>query len=330
MGKKAISVSNINKADFSTIQSAIDVIPENNSELVTINVKSGNYREKLFINKPCISLIGENAATTIITNDDCAKKVFPNGELYGTFNSYTVFIGERDFFAANLTFENSAGDGDLVGQALAAYVDGDRAAFSHCRFLGNQDTLFLGPLPPKPLTATNFGGPRDGAERRNTRQYYHNCYISGDIDFIFGSATAVFHDCEIHSNDRNKNPNGYISAASTPKDVAHGFVFINCRLTSGAAAKSVYLGRPWREFAKTIFIDCRMGPHIEAEGWHDWETATWEKTVFYREYGSQGPGATIKERVPWSKVLTGAEAAEYTIPAILGGSDNWNPESGLP
>lgn len=311
--------------DFNNLQDAINSIPEANSERVVINIKNGVYKQKVNITKPFITLLGEDAEKTILTFDDAANKLFPSGEKMNTFNSYTVFIAGDDFIAENITFENAAGDGRVVGQAVAAYVDGDRAQFKNCKFIANQDTIFTGPLPPKPIDRGTFGGPREGQERRNSRQYYENCFIRGDVDFIFGSATAVFNKCEIFSNNRNEKVNGYVTAASTPEGNDFGYVFFDCKLISDAPAHTVYLGRPWRDFAKTAFINCYMGEHIISEGWHNWKKVQAEKLTSYVEYKSYGPGAANDKRVPWSKILTDEEVKKYNISNIFSGSDSWVP-----
>lgn len=309
--------------DFDNLQAAIDSIPNNNSDRIIITIKNGIYKQKVNITKSNISLIGEDPEHTILTFDDSANKLLPNGEKMRTFNSYTIFIAGDDIIAENITFENSAGSGNIVGQAVAVYADGDRVKFKNCRFLGEQDTLFTGPLPPKPIEGTTFGGPREGQERRNSRQYYEDCFIKGDVDFIFGSATAVFNRCEIFSNNRNEKINGFITAASTPEDNEFGYVFIDCKLSSDANAHTVYLGRPWRDFAKTAFINCWMGEHIIPEGWDNCNKTHAEKLVAYVEYKSHGPGAQLNNRVNWSNVLSDEEAKQYSIENILSGKDNW-------
>ena len=276
---------------FSKIQYAVDSIPEGNGQEAVIYIKRGVYREKVFIDKPLVTLVGEHAEDTVIEYGDYAKMKSPEGENIGTFCTYTIFVGSKEFKAENLTFVNSAGKGEVVGQAVAAYVDGDRAQFMNCRFIGNQDTLFTGPLPPAPLTVRKFGGPRDGMPRTMTRQYYKNCYIQGDIDFIFGSATAVFEECEIFSNRLKPGEYSYITAPSTPEGEKYGYVFIRCRLTGNAASHSVYLGRPWRNFGKAAFISCTMGEHITEEGWHNWDKPESESTTDFAEYNSTGPGS---------------------------------------
>lgn len=305
--------------DFRKLQDAIDRIPENNPEAIKIHIKAGIYKEKLSICKSNVTLVGEGAEKTILTYGDYARKQLPEGKEMGTFGSYSTYIGGPGFTAENLTFENSAGSGEHVGQALAAYVDADRASFKNCRFLGHQDTLFTGPIPSSP-------GAENERDVKSYRQYYENCYIEGDVDFIFGSATAVFYQCEIVSLNRDKEVNGYITAASTGEKENFGYVFIDCRLTGDAAKDSVYLGRPWRKYAKVAFVNCWMGGHIISEGWHNWRDPGREKTVRYVEFGSSGPGSSREERVPWAQTLTSEQAAAYTVKNVLTGTDNWNPQ----
>ena len=308
---------------FTTIQEAIDSISKDNTSRVAIYIKGGVYKEKLDINKPFVSLIGTHRDQVKLTFDDYAKKRLDNGEKMGTFGSYSCIVTGDAFFAKNITFENSAGKGSVVGQAVAMYVDADQAEFHDCSFLASQDTLFTAPLPPKPIEGDKFGGPREGLEKRSCRSYFKNCYLEGDVDFIFGSATTVFDNCEIHSLDLNQDVNGYITAASTPLGQEYGYVFFNCTLSSRAAAQTVYLGRPWRDYAKTVFIDCWMGGHIKEEGWHNWDKPHAEQTLFYAEYNSRGPGGRLGRRVPWAKVLTEEQVAGYTLENIFGSLKGW-------
>ncbi|MEH7548851.1 MULTISPECIES: pectinesterase family protein [Bacillaceae] len=308
---------------FKTIQEAIDQIPEDNKNRVDIFIKDGVYKEKLTIDKRFVSLLGAHKDNVKITFDDYARKLQSNGEKMGTFGSYSTIITGDGFLAKNITFENSAGPGSIIGQAVAVYVDADQIQFQNCSFFGNQDTLFTAPLPPKPLEGNRFGGPRDGMEKKVGRSYFCDCYIEGEVDFIFGSATTVFQNCEIHSLDLSKKVNGYITAASTPIDQKFGYVFFDCKLTSHAAPQTVYLGRPWRDYAKTVFLNCWMGEHIKKEGWHNWEKQHAEKTAFYAEYNSRGPGGCMEQRVPWAKVLSDEEAKEYTLENIFGANECW-------
>lgn len=321
-----VYVAQDGSGDFDNLQAAIDSIPEDSSSESVIYIKRGIYKQKVEIRKSNITLIGEDASETVITYDDAASSMLLSGEKMRTFNSYSIYISGDNVTARNITFENSAGEGSVVGQAVAVYAEGDRMRFFDCRFLGCQDTLFTAPLPPKPIEGTTFGGPGEGKPRRNVRQYYENCFIKGDVDFIFGSATAVFNKCEVYSRNINQKINGYITAASTPEEVAFGYVFFDCRLTGDAPPASVYLGRPWRDYAKTLFINCYMGEHIIPEGWHNWNKQfAAENYIDYCEYKSYGPGAGQKDRVVWSKNLTENEAGKYNIINILSGNDNWDP-----
>ncbi|MFA9555686.1 pectinesterase family protein [Evansella sp. AB-rgal1] len=303
--------------NFTAIQEAIDSIPEKNEDKVIIQMKGGIYEEKLIINKPFVVLEGMENEEVIISFGDYAKKLGEGGAELGTFGSYSTLITGANFYAKNITFRNDAGPGTEVGQALAMYVDADKCRFEDCSFLGSQDTIFLGPLPPKPMKGNSFGGPREGAEKKVGHSYFNRCYIQGDVDFIFGSGVSVFENCEIFSLDRGMDVNGYITAASTPKHSEFGFVFINCRLTSNAAADSVYLGRPWRDFAKTVFINCWMGEHIKREGWDNWNKSQAETTTYYGEYNSHGPGGNMDARVSWARVLTEQEVKQFSSEKIL-------------
>ena len=286
--------------DFRTVQEAINAVPDFRNEETRIFIKKGVYKEKLTLpaSKNKVTFIGEDKESTILTYYDFAQKKNRYGEEIGTTGSSSFFIFGTDFTAKNITFENSVGP---VGQAVAVRVTGDRAIFENCKFLGFQDTLY--------------------AHGTNSRQYYKDCYIEGTTDFIFGWATAVFDNCEIYS----KKGGHYITAASTEEGTAHGFVFLNSKLTGNAPAEDVYLGRPWRDHAQTVFINTAMGPHIKKDGWHNWSKPHAEKTSFYAESGSTGPGASLKNRVKWSKQLSAKDAAKYTVRNILGGSDDWNP-----
>ncbi|MEK3731278.1 pectinesterase family protein [Paenibacillus sp. FSL M8-0334] len=335
---RSIIVAQDGSGHCRTVQEAIDLAPAGSAgNWTVIRIKRGVYKEKVHIDKPFLYLKGEHANDTIITYNDYARKRFPDGSEYKTFNSYTILFGADDIVAEDITFRNDAGRGELVGQALAAYVDGDRVCFRECRFIGHQDTLFTGPLPDKPLQGGSFGGPREGEPRRAVhRQWYDRCYIEGDVDFIFGSATAVFTACDIYSRNRLTEENqanvklhphisGWVTAASTPEGRSYGYVFIDCRLIGDAPPESVYLGRPWRNDAKVAYIRCWMGAHIRREGWDNWNKPESEATVTYVEYESSGPGAVSHRRVPWSAQIDEAEAESYALGSVLseGGSWDW-------
>ena len=299
------TVAQNGSGDFKTIQEAVNKVRDHSQQKVTIFIKNGIYKEKLVIPswKKNIVLIGESKEQTIITNDDFSGKDFlgkdqTGSTKYSTYTSYTVLMQANDCSLENLTIKNTAGK---VGQAVALAIEADRCVVKNCAILGNQDTLYLA---------------KDG------RNYFEDCYIEGTTDFIFGEATAVFENCTIKSLH-----NSFITAASTTKEQAFGFVFLSCKLIAADGINSVYLGRPWRPYAKTVFINTEMGAHIKPEGWDPWKGDAMfpdkEKTVFYAEYKNLGAGAAISNRVKWARQLTSAEAKRYTLKNIFKG---WNPK----
>jgi len=286
--------------EYRTVQAAVDAIPANNAGRVTVRIKPGTYAERVVIprDKPNISFVGDDAAKTTLTYHLHARSLGADGRGVGTSGSTSTNVLADHFTAENLTFANSTPRD--IAQALAISANGDRQIYRRCRFLGWQDTLYLG----------------------RGRQLFEDCYIEGGVDFIFGASTAVFLNCEIHSKRQ-----GYLTAASTPKDAPYGYVFFNCRLTGAPDLRpaSVYLGRPWRDYAHVLFLNCDMGPHIRNEGWHNWNQPNREKTARYGEFGSTGPGAKADGRVPWSRQLPEAEVKAITPQTVLAGRDRWNP-----
>ena len=295
---------------------------------VIIHIGPGVYREKLVVERPCLTLKGEGARRedVVLVYGEGAGEIMPDGNKRGTFRTASVRIDAHDFTAEHLTFRNDAGFGHTVGQALALYVDADRCYFNDCALIASQDTLFTAPLPPKEVEPGGFRGPGQTKPRILGRHCYRNCYIQGDIDFIFGGGICWFEDCVIFSKmpgdmEPGGKTYGYITAASTPEGEKYGYVLKNCKLESDCAPHTIYLGRPWREFAKTVYLHCEMGSHIKPEGWHDWGKP--HGHFYYGEYDSYGPGADPGSRADFSHQLTDAEAAEYTIENVLGG---WTPE----
>lgn len=309
---RLITVSKDGKGNFTTVQQAIDAVENGSSARTKILIKAGTYKEKITIpeTKGAILMEGENPENTIITYDDFASKKNSEGKDIGTSGSSTIFIYSNGFTAKNISFENSSG---RVGQAVAVLTSGDRITFENCRLLGNQDTLYL-------------KGVQDSPDKtKPSRNYFKNCYIEGTTDYIFGAGTAVFENCTIFS----KESASYVTAASTPQENEFGFVFINSKIIGNAKENSVYLGRPWRPFAKTVYIDCEINATIKPEGWHNWNKPDAEKTTLYAEYNSKGAGANASKRVSWSHQLTKTERKNYTTDTILKGNDNWNPKKSL-
>jgi len=271
----------------------------------TIRVKPGTYHERIYVQRERghMRIVGDDAATTIIQFNLHANIPGPDGKPIGTFRTPTVQIDGDGMIWENLTLANTAGEpgprppGTPVSQALALRADGDRLEFRKVRFLGWQDTILV-----------NRG-----------RHYFEDCYIEGSVDFIFGAATAWFERCHIHALK-----DGYLTAASTPQGTPHGYVFSHCKITGGAGVKT-YLGRPWRNFAKVVFLHTEMSANVRLEGWHNWNKADAEKTTFYAEFGSVGPGSSSANRVAWSHQLSAEQAATYTPAAVLGGIDAWDP-----
>jgi pectinesterase len=311
---KTVVVASDGGGGFATVQQAIAVVPEHATDRWIIEIKPGTYQGPIIVpkEKRNITFHGEDAKTTILTWSRNVRDPIPDGS--DKFNP-GVQIKADDFVAENLTIQNTSGN---HGQALALRVDGDRECFNNCRIIGWQDTLMV----------------------NNGRDYFKNCYIAGRVDFIYGSATAVFDHCEIHSRN-----GGHITAASTPQEQPYGFVFLNCKLTGDARPwnpattnpstteppdkidKMADLGRPWRPYASDTYINCYMDDHIKPEGWNNWRNPANEKTARYSEYHSTGPGAHPESRFKWTRQLTQDEADKITAKNVLAGKDGWNPNA---
>ena len=329
METRVITVKQDGTGEFGTIAEAFAYAEMLAAEQpVEILIGEGKYKEKLSLEKDNVTLIGAGKEKTVITYDDYALFILPEeGVKRGTFRSYTMYVHGDRLVVRNLTIENTAGYGAKVGQAVALYADGAKMMFENCRFLSRQDTLFTAPLPPTVVEWGGFRGPREHAPRDNSVQYYKNCYIEGDVDFIFGGATAYFEGCHIHSMGRGQDINGYVTAASTPEGRNYGYVFEACRFTSECAPETVYLGRPWRSFAKTVILRSELGEHIKREGWHDWNKEDARRSSFYAEYQNFGPGAAgetgegtegpLGQRAEWTHQLTLEEAQFYTKEQVL-------------
>ena len=308
-----IKVSAEGTADCRTIKDALALANAYENESVRILVGKGVYREKTVITQPRITLQGCGSEHTVISWGDSARDLMPDGEKRGTFRTATLMVDADDFTALDITIENTRTNASLDGQAIALYADGDRAVFERCRITGSQDTVFTAPLPPSAIEPNGFRGPKEHAPRRMTHQYYRRCFISGGIDFIFGSAAVWFEDCALCSVDSDS----YVTAASTPEGEPFGYVFSRCRFTSAPGITNVFLGRPWRDHAKVVLLDCELGGHIRPEGWHDWDKEAAHALTYLREYRSSGPGAT-GPRAAWAGSLGREEAAFFTPERVLG------------
>lgn len=287
--------------DYTSLQAAINSVPNNNANRKIIYIRNGYYYEKIVIpaTKTNITLIGENVDSTIIDYDDYSGKVVGGVEI-GTSTSYSFSVSASNFIAMNLTISNSAGD---VGQAVALLTEGDKQSFLHCRLIGYQDTYYT---------------------KGHKRNYLKDCFIEGATDYIFGRTTVVFDSCQIHS----VKSGSYITAASTEPDVAFGYVFFNCKLTAEYGLTGINLGRPWRADARTVFYECEEGSFLNSAGWSIWNGNTNHETCFYAEYNCFGPGSDTANRVSWSHQLTEEQAAAYTIDNIFSKATNPSEFSG--
>lgn len=285
---------------YRTVNEAIDVCRAFMEYHKVILVKKGIYKEKVEIPSwlTNIEILGEDVNSTIITYDDHANIKIPGTDKpMGTFRTFTVKVSGSGITFKNITIENNAA---RLGQAVALHTEGDRLIFIGCRFLGNQDTIFTG-----------IGG---------TRLLFKNCYIEGTTDFIFGPSTAWFENCTIFSKI-----NSYITAASTPQDIKYGYIFDHCKLTAADGADKVYLGRPWRPYAYTLFMNCEYGKHIHPEGWYNWGKTENEKTARYLEYNNRGEGSETSHRESWSRQLTKKEAQTITKKNVFSINNEWVP-----
>lgn len=273
--------------DFSTVTEAVEACRAFMETEKVILIREGIYREKVEIPSwlTHITLIGEGQDKTIISWGDYASL-----NNMGTFRTWTMKVSGDDITLKDLGIENTAG---AVGQAVALHVEGDRFCAVNCLISGNQDTLFASGL--------------------HSHQHYSGCTIEGTTDFIFGPATTLFDNCTLICKK-----DSYITAASTPEDHPYGFVFRNCRILAADGVTKVYLGRPWRDYARVLFLHCELGAHIRPEGWHNWSQPEREHTAFFAEFENSGQGAERKSRVSWSKELSNEEAAACTTGNILG------------
>jgi len=317
--------------DFTSIQAAIDAVPAGSRAPVILLVRMDEYHERVIVNKDNLRIIGEARDRTVITHSGCAKDLDDQGAEKGTFLSYTFLVTGNNVEVENLTIRNDAGDGRKVGQAVAVYAAGDRGVWRNVRMIAAQDTLFCGPTMPKVARDAlprliPEGVPSVGdCPQVPGRQYFEDCFIQGDVDFIFGPYRCWFERCTLHMNARG----GWYTAANTPEPSPHGLVFHRCRLTGECGPGQAYLGRPWRAFARTVFLHCEMDECVSPEGFQDWQGGA-GVTERYAEYGTTGARADQSARHPGQKRMTPEEAALCTLREVIGGYDGWNPQKRTP
>lgn len=310
--------------DYSTIQQAVDALEQHGDhEVDTLFILEGTYEETVIIRRSRLHIYGLGRVE--ITMNRHARQQNEHGEEIGTFATATVFLGGHDLLLDNLIISNTAGQGEGIGQAVALYAHCDRSVFRRCTLRAHQDTLFTGPLPPKPKERALFGGIELIQQHAQYRQLYEHCYIEGTIDFIFGGAAAYFDQCQIHSLRHYNNHSTYITAASTPKGQSYGYVFNRCYVTGDHEITPVYLGRPWREYAKTVWVECSLGEHIHPAGWDNWDDPDNEQTVDYREYHREDASVWRSSRVSWAVCEVGDDN-DWRKEIVFDGECFWSGE----
>ena len=318
--------------DFTGIQEAIDRIPCGYRAPTLLLVRRGEYRERVVINRDNLRIVGEDRDATVIAASACAHDKGPDGREQGTFLTATLLVTGRDVEIENLTIRNDAGDGSIAGQAVALYAAGDRGVYRNCVLDAHQDTLFCGPVMQKVEAAA--APRRSGAECVESvgdcpptrgRQYFEDCFIRGDIDFIFGPYRCWFERCTLFMRARG----GWYTAANTPQEQPYGMVFHACRLTGECPEGGAYLGRPWRRFARTVFLACEMDGSVAPEGFADWDGERWV-TERCGEWRTTGARANLCTRHASERRLSDEEAAILTPAEVIGGPDGWQPQRRTP
>ena len=322
-----LTVAPDGSGDYRSIQAAVAAVPDGRTTVFTIYIKDGIYSEKVIVpaTKPFVQLVGQSVANTILTWHDDNKTPDGRGGTLGTGGSGSLVVNATDFSALNLTFANSFGNGS---QAVAVSLYADRAAFKSCRFMGNQDTL---------LTYE-----RDGAV---SRHYFRDCYIDGNVDFIFGNAIAIFDNCTIYAKARAGNASSsYITAANTPATQAYGYLFRGARLPDNGTTP-YYLGRPWQNAArfseaagtlahnKVVFLRARIGPQVLPAGWSPWDAGTDVVKITNAEYDSRdfaGRPVATGQRVGWSRQLAPVDTMTYTLATLFGPGTGTASPAGQP
>lgn len=332
--KYDLVVAQDGSGDFMTVQEAIDAVPDYNGEELKILIAPGTYKEKVVVpeSKSHVTLIARTEGEVVITYDDYAsKKSALTGRNLGTSGSASFYIYAPYFEAVGIVFENSASNQTWaeghrgVGQAVAVLAAGDCCVFRRCRFLGHQDTLYAygKKSDPKSEAAKEAAKTQSIPANMQARQYYEDCYIAGTVDYIFGWAVAYFNRCELHCLG-----DGYVTAAATPQGQDYGYVFNQCHITAEPGV-TTYLGRPWRNYAQTVWLNSTFDACVRPEGWHAWPNKDTgldgTTTAFYAEYNNHGAGADTRQRVAWGRQLNAKDAQRFTLENVLEGWDGWNP-----
>ncbi len=313
INKTSLETQDHGKCVHTTIQSAVDHCKSGD----VIEIQNGRYEEKVHITTSRLTLIGESREGCVLTYGDYALKTHEDGKNYGTFRSYTCLILADDVSVQHLTIENSAGDGRDVGQAIALFAEGDRLQFSHCNLIGHQDTLFAGPLPEKSVIPGSFIGPTENRTYQQCKQYFYDCMIMGDVDYIFGSALTLFHACRLVSRNRHSPINGYVTAPSTWQSEAYGFVFIACDFTGedGIQPGTVFLGRPWRAYGQVMLLSCSLDESVHPNCFDPWGNEENKKTARFSAYGCTAPAKIkVENEEPFVVMRTEVPEIDFLAP----------------
>lgn len=284
--------------DFTSLQGAIDSVPEGNSNPTIIQVNAGTYFEKVTVpvGKSFITLKGQGRTNTFIVWNDTASGVS------STYLSASVAVNSEYFTAFNVTFQNSAPaqpPGAIREQAVAFRISADHGAFYGCGFIAHQDTLY----------------------DHKGKHYFEDCYIEGSVDFIFGNGQSLYKNCELRVVPYS--PGALTAQKRSSSDSITGFSFLYCAVTGTGVA---YLGRAWGPYSRVVYAYTWMNDIIFPNGWNDWGDFNRTETVYYGQYKCTGPGALENSRVPWAHELTDAEAQPFLGLGFINGED-WVPVS---
>lgn len=291
-----------------SLQRAVDSLPRDGQPAL-IRLGAGLWHEKVVLDRPFTALEGAGADSTVIRWADAAREILSDGGKRGTFRTATLRTDGEGITLRGLTAENAAGPGETAGQAIALYADGEGFRCEDCVLRGRQDTLFTAPLPPREIEPGGFIGPKRDAPRVPQRHVYLSCRIEGDVDFIFGGADALFDRCAIVTVHTPEKAGwavwGWCTAASTPEGQADGYRFLDCDFLAedGVPDGSVFLGRPWREYARVALIRCRLGAHIHPAHWDDWGKEAFHRLGRFTETGCTGPGAAAPLMPAWARAM---------------------------
>lgn len=311
-----VTVCKAGDCNYKMVQEAVNATPDNlGPDMFVIWIKAGLYDEivRIPLEKKNVVFLGDGMGKTVISGS-LSVGLIPG---MTTYESATVGVSGDGFMASGLTIENTAGVG--AGQAVAFRSDSDHSVIQNCEFLGNQDTLYT----------------------QSLRQYLRSCRIQGNVDFIFGNAAAFFQDCQILVAPRVLNPekgdtNAVTAHGRLDPGQSTGYVFQNCSINgteeymnlyhSNPDVHKSYLGRPWKAYSRTVFVNCNLEILIRPEGWMPWSGDFALATLYYGEFNTSGDGGNVTKRVPWSSQIPPQHVNSYSVTNFIQG-DKWIPSS---